>query len=152
MDFTVFLTMHQCIMMLNFWNPAQIIITVITLFHRLDRFKSSEPFADTTSCSLLLKDHKESLTSLLTALKCQLQAKNQSVKFSARTLYMSRSRFDHKYSFFNTLNINQKARKPQITNAAISSPEFLRQCKISIINCFFENSIQSPLIESVKCL
>ena len=58
--------------------------------------------------------------------------------------YMSRSRFDHKYSFFNTLNINQKARKPQITNAAISSPEFLRQCKISIINCLFENSVQPP--------
>ena len=77
-----------CIMMLDFVNPAQIIITVITLFHRLDKLKSSEPFADTTSCSLLLKDHKESLTSLLTALKCQLQAKNQSVKFSARTLYI----------------------------------------------------------------
>ena len=77
-----------CIMMLNFFNPAQIIITVITLFHRLDKLKSSEPFADTTSCSLLLKDHKESLTSLLTALKWQLQAKNQSANIARGTLYI----------------------------------------------------------------
>ena len=54
--------------------------------------------------------------------------------------YMSRSRFDHKYCFFSTLDTHKKIKKPNISSTTISSPEFLRQTKICVVNCLFENS------------
>ena len=57
---------------------------------------------------------------------------------------MSKSRFDHKYCYFSTLSPRPKPKKPFISNDAILSPEFLRQSKVALVNCLYENSPLPP--------
>ena len=59
--------------------------------------------------------------------------------------FMSRSRFDHKYCYFSTLNPTPKPKKPVISQDAILSSEFLRQSKVAIVNTLYENSPHPPL-------